>query len=82
MEQPSIEHGNTMPQRAPRRSLAADLLARLPSLGAEDNIFYPETDKVQQHRMYNALYKAAKRYNLNIAVRFYADGLRVWKVAK
>ena len=82
MEQAAIEHGNALPLRAPRQSLAADLLACLPDLGTDDNIFYPEANKDRQRRMYNALYKAAKRHNLNIAVRFYEDELRVWKVAK
>ncbi len=81
MERSAIEHGNAMPLRAPRNSLAADLLARLPDLGADDNIFYPEPDKKRQRAMYNALYKAAKRHDLNISVRFYGDGLRVWKVS-
>ncbi len=82
MERSAIEHGNALPLRAPRNSLAGDLLARLPNLGADDNIFYPEPSKDRQRHMYNALYKAAKRHNLNIAVRFYEDGLRVWKVSE
>lgn len=82
MERSTIEHDNALPPRGPRNSLTADLLARLPQLGANDNIFYPEPDKDRQKRLYNALYVISKRHNLNIAIRFYDEGLRVWKVAK
>ena len=82
MERSTIEQDNALPPKGPRNSLAADLLARLPELGANENIFYPEPDKDRQKRLYNSLYVISKRHNLNIAIRFYDDGLRVWKVAK
>ena len=82
MERSTIEHNNPLPPRKYPNSLTADLLARLPELGANDNIFYPEPHKDRQKRLYNALYVISKRHNLNIAIRFDDDGLRVWKVAK
>jgi hypothetical protein len=80
MDASVIEHGNDLPPRGRRNSVAADLLARLPELGDQDNIFYEEHDKDRQRRLYNALYMVAKRHNMSITVRFYDDGLRVWKV--
>ena len=82
MKRSTIEHDNALPPRGQRNSLAEDLLTRLPELGASDNIFYPEPDKDRQKRLYNALYMIYKRHNLNIAIRFYDDGIRVWKVSE
>lgn len=79
MDAPIIEHGNTLPPRGPRNSVAADLLARVPQLGDQDNIFYEEHDKLRQQRMYVTLYRLKKRHELPIEIRFYDDGLRVWK---
>lgn len=72
---------NELPQHSPRNQLAADLLARLPQLHGNQNIFYEEPNKDRQRGMYNTLYKAAKRHELNVAIRFYDDGLRVWKLS-
>jgi len=81
MEASVIEHGNFLPPRPPRKLLAADLLARVPQLGNQDNIFYEEHDKLRQQRMYVTLYRLKKRHGLPIEIRFYDDGLRVWRVS-
>lgn len=82
MERSIIEHDNALPPRGRRNALANDLLSRLPQLGANDNIFYPEPDKDRQKRLYNALYVLSRRHDLSISIRFYDDGLRVWKMAQ
>ena len=80
MELSAIEHDNAIPPKHRGGTLGKDLLAQWPNLSPSDNIFYPETDKARQHKMYNSLFAVAKRNNLRITVRFFDDGLRVWKV--
>ncbi len=82
MEQPIIEHG-----KAPRVSHGKStnkqvfdyVLAHLDELGPEDNIFFGETNKKKQQTLYMALKRFAKRNNLPMTIKFYSDGIRVWK---
>lgn len=57
----------------------SDLTKTLLAMESGDSIFLGETDKGTQKRMYNSVYKSAKRHDIKVAVRFYADGIRVWR---
>ena len=84
MKEPVIDRGNT-PVPKPRRTrnpLLALLLERLPDLSPGNRIFFEEHDKVKRTKLYYVFKNAADRRNLPIAIRFYKDGLWVWKVTK
>jgi hypothetical protein len=82
MNEPVIEHGNEPMQRGVRKPLFAYLLAHLPELSPDHNIFFEEHDKKEQRKLYYALENFANRRKLPIVIRSSDDGLRVWKVAK
>ncbi len=82
MDSPVIEHGSPPPRGSKYRPLFDFILAHLEELGPDDSIFCEERDKSEQRPMYFALKRFAERNNLPMAIKFYEDGLRVWKVER
>jgi len=65
--------------RRGRGGALSDMALTLLAMNPGDSFFIEETDKVVQKRRYNTIFTMARRHDMSIEGRFYAEGLRIWK---
>ena len=57
----------------------SQLTLTLVAMKKGESIFLNEPIKSEQWKLYNSLYNTGRRHNVKIAMRSYADGIRIWK---
>jgi len=57
----------------------SESLNKLKEMTAGDSFFIDLTEKKEQRRKYNTIYRATKKVGIKVIVRFYPEGIRIWK---
>lgn len=76
---PKIEKNIPLPTRHQRGRKLSPLTVTLLEMRSGDSIFLAEPDRTARLKLYNRVYKLAKRQDISITAQFDETGLRVWR---
>lgn len=81
MDSMKIDKGIAIPpaKRGRGKNYISDKALELIAMSSGDSFFIEEPSKGRQRKLYNTVYKMARRYDIYLQVRYYEDGIRIWK---
>jgi hypothetical protein len=65
--------------RRGRGRTLSDMALTLIAMEPGESFFMETADKLEQRKRYNTVFKMARRHNVPIEGRYYAEGVRIWK---